>query len=90
MSKRSRVPTIDVPWRKVCAALPALALVGGGITLNALAGPDIKGVGSPAIVVPDGKTNCRGSELSVSDQPTRPIAAGVGLWSSSQSPAVPA
>ena len=53
MSKRSRVPTIDVPWRKVCAALPALALVGGGITLNALAGPDIKGVGSPAIVVPD-------------------------------------
>jgi hypothetical protein len=54
-----RVQTFTVPWRKVCAALPAVALIGSGLTLTALAGPAGESDGavarkvSPAIVVPD-------------------------------------
>jgi hypothetical protein len=59
MSKRSRVQTIKVPWRKVCGALPAVALIGSGIAITALAGPAHHNKGGvvskrpPAIVVPD-------------------------------------
>jgi hypothetical protein len=59
MSKSSPVHTLVVPWRKVCAALPAVALIGGGIALNAQAAPahPIKSAAawkdSPVIVVPD-------------------------------------
>ena len=48
-----------VPWRKVCAALPAVALIGGGIASSAPPAParDLKAVvvssHSPTIVVPD-------------------------------------
>jgi len=50
---------IAVPWRKVCAALPAMALVGSGIATSAPHAParDTKAVvvssDSAAIVVPD-------------------------------------
>ena len=57
---KSRPPyTITVPWRRVCAVLPALALIGGGIALDAQANP-VRPAKAPAvarnstaIVVPD-------------------------------------
>ncbi|MHB8275619.1 MAG: lytic transglycosylase domain-containing protein [Dermatophilaceae bacterium] len=56
MAKHSRARTIAMPWRRVGAALPAVALFGGGIALIAPAG-DIGGVSlskdAPAVVVPD-------------------------------------
>ncbi|MEO6145091.1 MAG: lytic murein transglycosylase [Dermatophilaceae bacterium] len=51
--------TITVPWRRICAAIPALALVGGGLALSTPANlaKNLNGVAasssSPAIVVPD-------------------------------------
>jgi Transglycosylase SLT domain len=57
-SKVSPVRTIVVPWRRLCAAIPALALTGGGIVLAgpAATSPALKTVavakGSPAIVIP--------------------------------------
>ena len=36
MSKHGRVRTVTVPWRRIGAALPALALIGGGTALAAL------------------------------------------------------
>ena len=59
MMKIGPVHTITVPWRRVCAALPALALVVGGIALDAQAtpAPHTRGAAvskdSAAIVVPD-------------------------------------
>jgi hypothetical protein len=59
MSKSSHVQTITLPWRKVCAVLPAVTLIGAGIVFGAQADParDIRGVAvssnSSAIVVPD-------------------------------------
>jgi membrane-bound lytic murein transglycosylase B len=63
MSNSSRVRRITLPWRKVCAALPAVALLAAGIAVSApaAAGHDIKGVavssGSPVLVVPDTALN---------------------------------
>jgi hypothetical protein len=49
------VRTITLPWRKACAALPAVALIGGGIALATPTG-DVRRLPvskvSPAIVVP--------------------------------------
>ena len=58
MSNKSRVQAIAVPWRKVCAALPAVTLIGASIAFAAPSAParDIMGAvsnDSPAIVVPD-------------------------------------
>ena len=59
MTNSSRVQLIAVPWRKVCAALPAVALIGAGIAFAAPAAPalDINASAvsnnSAAIVVPD-------------------------------------
>ena len=59
MSNSSRVLRIKVPWRRVCAALPAVALVGSGIAVSSPAAPghNLKAVAvsseAPAIVVPD-------------------------------------
>ncbi len=59
MSDNTRPRTATVPWRRVLAALPALALVGGGIAVSAPAAPVQKfssvavSSGAPAIVVPD-------------------------------------
>lgn len=59
MSNSGRLRTITVSWRKVCVALPALALIGGGIAQSAPITPvsSINGVDiandSSAIVVPD-------------------------------------
>ena len=59
MSISGRAHTISVPWRKVCAALPAVALIGGGIALTGQTAPagDVLGATlsshSPVIVVPD-------------------------------------
>ena len=59
MSSSSPTRRITVPWRKVCAALPAVALLGAGIAVSAPAalGRNIRGVavsiGSPVVVVPD-------------------------------------
>jgi len=50
-----RIRLIAVPWRKTCAVLPAVALIGGGIALAAPAGHHMSAAasqGSPAIVVP--------------------------------------
>jgi hypothetical protein len=58
MSKHGRARTIALPWRRVCGALPALALIGGGIALISLNSPgaNLNGASaskvSPAIVVP--------------------------------------
>jgi len=56
MTSISRLLVIRVPWRKVRATIPALALIGGGIAYSAPA-RDITNVAassdSPAIVVPD-------------------------------------
>jgi len=63
MSSSSRLRRITVPWRKVCAALPAVALLGAGIAVSAPAalGHNIHGVavssGSPVVVVPDTALN---------------------------------
>jgi Transglycosylase SLT domain len=50
-----RVRTIVLPWRRACAALPAVALIGGGIAMAGPAG-DVRRVqvskDSPAVVVP--------------------------------------
>jgi Transglycosylase SLT domain len=59
MSNSSRLLTMALPWRKICAAIPAVAFIGGGIASSAAPAPprDIKAVvvssHSPAIVVPD-------------------------------------
>jgi hypothetical protein len=59
MSNISRMHMIDVPWRKICAALPAVVLVGASIAFAGPAVPagGVRGVavssGSTAIVVPD-------------------------------------
>ena len=59
MSNDSRPQTIMVPWRRVCAALPAVVLIGGGIVFAAQAAPahNIERLAAssdtPAIVVPD-------------------------------------
>ena len=49
------VRTITLPWRKACALLPAVALIGGGIAMAAPA-RDVKSIPvaktSPAVVVP--------------------------------------
>jgi hypothetical protein len=58
MANSSAVQLIAVPWRKVCAALPAVALIGAGIAFAAPAAPafDINAVAASnnsSIVVPD-------------------------------------
>jgi hypothetical protein len=59
MSDNGRLHTIRVPLRKICSALPAVALLSGGIVFSASAAP-IESLrsgavtsDSPAIVVPD-------------------------------------
>jgi len=57
MSKSGRLQTFTVPWRRICAAIPSVALIGGGIAISAPAANIIRGVAvsssSPAVVVPD-------------------------------------
>jgi membrane-bound lytic murein transglycosylase B len=58
MSNTSRLHTIKVPLRRLSSALPAIALLGGGVALSAPAAPAHNGQAivaakSPAIVVPD-------------------------------------
>jgi hypothetical protein len=58
MSKSGRPQTFTVPWRRICAAIPSVALIGGGIAISAPPqAHTINGVAvsshSPAIVVPD-------------------------------------
>ena len=59
MSKSGHLKTITVPWRRICAAIPSVALIGGGIAISAPPAPvrDIQSVAvssqSPVIVVPD-------------------------------------
>ena len=57
MSKSVRLKTFTVSWRRICAAVPAVALIGGGIALSAPPTHNITGVAvsssSPAVVVPD-------------------------------------
>jgi hypothetical protein len=58
MSKSGRLKTITVPWRRICAAIPSVALIGGGIAISAPPqAHNIKSIAvsshSPVIVVPD-------------------------------------
>ena len=56
MPQSSHVHTIRLPLRKICSALPAVALISGGIMLPASAAQAVAahlGAVSPAIVVPD-------------------------------------
>jgi len=68
MSNR-RVHAIALPWRKACAALPAVALIGGGIALGAPTG-EVRSVpvskAPPVVVVPG----------TVLDLPRAPVATG--------------
>ena len=74
MSDSGRLRRITLPWRKVCAALPAVALLGAGIAVSAPAAPgqNLKIVAasneSPAIVVPDTALNLP-APAEVSDLP---------------------
>jgi Transglycosylase SLT domain len=58
MSKSGPSKTFTVPWRRICAAIPSVALIGGGIAISAPPqAHHINGVAvsshSPAIIVPD-------------------------------------
>ena len=59
MSTSGQPRTFTLPWRRVCAVLPSVALIGGGIGFSAAPAPahNIRGVAvsssSPAVVVPD-------------------------------------
>jgi len=57
MSRSGQLKTFTVPWRRVCAMIPSVALIGGGIAISAPAANIIRGVAvsssSPAVVVPD-------------------------------------
>ena len=56
MSNTHRLHTIKVPLRRLSSALPAIALLGGGVALSAPAAPAANvqaAATSPAIVVPD-------------------------------------
>ena len=59
MSTSGQLRTFTVPWRRVCAVLPSVALISGGIVFSAAPAPahNIKGAAvsssSPAVVVPD-------------------------------------
>src|SRR5665647_77604 len=74
MSNSSGLRRITVPWRKVCAALPAVALLGAGIAVSAPAvqGHSIKTVAvsseTPVVVVPDTALNLP-APAGVSDLP---------------------
>jgi len=63
MSNRTRLITITVPWRKMLAAIPAVALLGGGIAVSepaafALPLKDLAiSSAAPAVVVPDTALN---------------------------------
>jgi membrane-bound lytic murein transglycosylase B len=93
MSNSSRTRRITAPWRKVCAALPAVALLGAGIAVSAPAalGRNIHGVavssGSPVVVVPDTALNLP-APAGVSDLPAAvpeaPAPGGAALATSSR------
>jgi len=57
MSKSGQPKTFTVPWRRACALLPSLALIGGGIAVSAPPANNIKSMAvsssSTAVVVPD-------------------------------------
>ncbi len=67
MSKHSGVRTIRLPLRKIAAALPAVALISGGIVLSASAAPTSNprlrpvALSAPAIVIPDTALTMPGS-----------------------------
>ena len=92
MSNRTRLLTITVPWRKVLAAVPAVALLGAGIAVSAPAalGHNIPGVAvsseSPVVVVPDTALNLP-APAGVSDLPAAvaeaPAPGGAVLATSS-------
>ena len=93
MSSSSRLRRITLPWRKVCAALPAVALLGAGIAVSvpAALGRNIHGVavssGSPVVVVPDSALNLP-APAGVSDLPAAvpeaPAPGGAVLATSSR------
>ncbi len=93
MSNSSRVRRITLPWRKVCAALPAVALLAAGIAVSApaAAGHSIKTVAvsseSPVVVVPDTALNLP-APAGVSDLPVAvpeaPAPGGAVLATSSR------
>src|SRR5450631_4132261 len=75
MSKRSHVHTIRLPLRKIGSAIPAVALIGGGIMLPASATPTAASrIGlvsstSPAVVVPSTELPLPGSPQDLADTP---------------------
>jgi len=79
MPKSSHVHTFRLPLRKICSALPAVALISGGIMLPASAAQGVAAnVGaasksSPAIVVPDIAMTMPGSaQIEADPFPMRP------------------
>ena len=78
MSNLKRLLTLTVPWRKMLAAVPAVALLGAGIAVSAPAAPgrhsDQVAVssGTPVVVVPDLALNLP-APAGVSDLPA-PVA----------------
>jgi hypothetical protein len=94
MSNSTRPLAMAVPWRKVCAVLPAFALIGGGIASSAPPAParDTKAVvvssvspvvssDSPVIVVPD---------IALVTPRTRSIPTGLARISADPAVAAPA
>jgi hypothetical protein len=75
MSKRSHVHTIRLPLRKIGSAIPAVALIGGGIMLPASATPSaasrigLASSSSPAVVVPSTELTLPGSLQNETDPP---------------------
>jgi Transglycosylase SLT domain len=90
MSRSGQLKTFTVPWRRVCALIPSVALIGGGIAISAPApAQNIRGVAvsssSPAVVVPDTAislpapegVSTDASRLAAEAAPAPPLAGSV-------------
>jgi hypothetical protein len=73
MSESSHLHTIRLPLRKICTAVPAVALISGGIMLPASVAPTIASAvapasaSSPAVVVPETPLAQPGSPQNLDD-----------------------
>jgi hypothetical protein len=85
--------TLTFPFRKICSALPAVALLSGGLMLTASAAPKVDrpagstSHGGPAIVVPDVAMTLPGADAVVGD--SLHLAAPSPLAPSTPAPASP-
>jgi hypothetical protein len=90
MSENSHLHTIRLPLRKICSAVPAVALISGGIMLPASAAPTIASriglasASSPAVVVPATPLTQPGSPQNLDDPKAWRLAKPVGTQAIAQ------